>query len=356
MQNAQRGVDAQDIERDDPRVAAESESSKSAEEAITPGVLSGRLEGNIESHGRSLSELYELEFTQLEAGETRMEVDFAATPSSIVYRECYDSGTFALGSLKEQKFALAIPVMERGTRWWGQEREGSLVPSSVSGELIDVRFAPGHRHMVMVLEHAKLQQALVKADFSDEAIRSIEFGREHRMMKFHDDSLRHLSGKLAETIDAAVRGRHMVSGEELDRLLLGAALAILDHGPAEGMTPGGKRQLVQRAIEVHDRMKIFPNVMTLCTELHVRPRTLQAAFQKSIGIGPHRFFQLRRLNEAKRRLEIGQVGESSVKEIALGLGFRELGRFAVRYRELFGELPSETLRKRGAVTIVGIAR
>ena len=320
----------------------------------TAAVLGGCLEGNIESHGRSLGELYELEFAQLEAGETRMQVDFAATATSVVYRESYDSGTFALGSLRGGKFALAIPILERGTRWWGSEREASLVPSSVSGEMIDVRFAPGHRHLVMVLEHAGLERALIDADFPDETIRSIEYGREHRMMRFCQDSVRHLAGKLAGVIDAVASGGQRLDGEAFDQLLLGSALSILDHGPAEGMSPAAERRLVQRAIEGHDRMGMFPNVTALCTELHVRPRTLQAAFQKFLGVGPHRFFQLRRLNEAKRRLEIGRGQETSVKEIALGLGFRELGRFAVRYRELFGESPSVTLRKRtGGAVVAG---
>jgi AraC family ethanolamine operon transcriptional activator len=34
-----------------------------------------------------------------------------------------------------------------------------------------------------------------------------------------------------------------------------------------------------------------------------------------------------------------------VTSIASSLGFTELGRFAVRYRNLFGETPSQTLQR-----------
>ena len=38
--------------------------------------------------------------------------------------------------------------------------------------------------------------------------------------------------------------------------------------------------------------------------------------------------------------------EDKVTAIAAALGFTEIGRFSVRYRELFGESPSQTLQRR----------
>lgn len=45
------------------------------------------------------------------------------------------------------------------------------------------------------------------------------------------------------------------------------------------------------------------------------------------------------------RLLGADVPQSKIRAIAKELGITELGRFAVRYREMFGESPSATLRR-----------
>jgi AraC-like DNA-binding protein len=72
-------------------------------------------------------------------------------------------------------------------------------------------------------------------------------------------------------------------------------------------------------------------------------------------VTPHAFFLRRRLNAARNVLLREDPAGRRVTDVATELGFSELGRFAVRYREMFGESPSETLR-RSSRTTVGLAR
>jgi AraC-like DNA-binding protein len=62
-----------------------------------------------------------------------------------------------------------------------------------------------------------------------------------------------------------------------------------------------------------------------------------------MGIGPVRYLWLRRMHLARRALLSAAPGTKTVTEIATGSGFWELGRFAIEYRALFGEVPSATL-------------
>lgn len=58
-------------------------------------------------------------------------------------------------------------------------------------------------------------------------------------------------------------------------------------------------------------------------------------------------FHLRslRLNAVRRRLLATLTAKLSVSQAAGDAGFGQLSHFGSRYRELFGELPSQTFRK-----------
>lgn len=82
----------------------------------------------------------------------------------------------------------------------------------------------------------------------------------------------------------------------------------------------------------------------LCSEIGVPERTLRACCTEFLGMSPTRYHLLRRLNLARSALRRADPETTSVAEIARNHQFLELGRFAVAYRTVFGEMPSSTLR------------
>ena len=77
--------------------------------------------------------------------------------------------------------------------------------------------------------------------------------------------------------------------------------------------------------------------------LGIAVRTLHKYCQKQLGMSPGRYIKLARLLRARMALLDADPACSSVTAIAMACGFTQLGRFSVRYRQTFGETPSQTL-------------
>jgi AraC-like DNA-binding protein len=75
----------------------------------------------------------------------------------------------------------------------------------------------------------------------------------------------------------------------------------------------------------------------------VTGRALQLAFRRRLGVTPLEYQRIDRMHRVRRELKTGE--SETVRDIAIANGFVHLGRFAQKYRGLFGELPSETLAR-----------
>lgn len=77
-------------------------------------------------------------------------------------------------------------------------------------------------------------------------------------------------------------------------------------------------------------------------------RSLQIAFRRETGLSPTRWICEERLTLARERLrEAARTDGSSVADVAARCGFRRLASFSREYSRRFGELPSETIARRG---------
>ena len=69
------------------------------------------------------------------------------------------------------------------------------------------------------------------------------------------------------------------------------------------------------------------------------------AFHRFLGMGPGNYLRQRRLSAARHELLTAPLRAETVTEVAFRWGFWHLSRFAREYRSMFGESPSETVRR-----------
>jgi AraC-like DNA-binding protein len=141
---------------------------------------------------------------------------------------------------------------------------------------------------------------------------------------------------MASTIAAA-------SLVELGTAIIG--LRQQSESPHPGRRKLPREEIIHRAGQLFaEREGEHVSLEELVEATQVSERTLRTAFNECYGVSPVRYLQLRNLHRVHRALRKAEPDEASVADVLLRHGEWEFGRFATRYRRLFGERPSETLK------------
>jgi AraC-like DNA-binding protein len=128
--------------------------------------------------------------------------------------------------------------------------------------------------------------------------------------------------------------------------LLTAVLTTLRHSASPLLAPGPRRvapgcvRLAEEFIAAHATEAI--SLADIVRAAGVPARSLQAAFRAARGTSPIEFLRRRRFDLARQRL-LNPEPSTTVRGVAMEMGFSNPGRFSVEYRQLFREAPRDTL-------------
>lgn len=171
-----------------------------------------------------------------------------------------------------------------------------------------------------------------------------------------------LPGQIAEAprkwLSRLVAARHrgevlrLPPGYHLDEMIVEAVVGQLGRVPSDEdpMQLGGYYRIVARArayIEAHLDAPIA--IDDLVAAAFASRRTLYRAFAEALDETPQSYILKLRLNRIRQDLAAPNEAMRTVTVVSNQWGIPELGRLAGRYREQFGELPRDTLARRGVV-------
>jgi len=134
----------------------------------------------------------------------------------------------------------------------------------------------------------------------------------------------------------------------LEQQLIHLMVRCLTEGTSSKTSAGARRHdaIVARFEEFLEANPSQPLYLTeICAAIAVSERTLRAACEEHLGMGPIRYLTLRRMHLVRRALLRADPSTATVTRLATDHGFWELGRFSVAYRALFDESPSGSLRR-----------
>ena len=161
--------------------------------------------------------------------------------------------------------------------------------------------------------------------------------------------LREVMQSIFDTIEAdparlaAAAVREQVRDDVIDALATAAWDGVVQATPAARHV--NQRAIVQRAtahVLAHRDEPV--SVERLCEHANVSRRSLQYAFEHTLGISPLEYLRVARLHGVRRELKSTPRSVASIQDIAARWGFWHLGHFVTEYKQMFGELPSQTLR------------
>lgn len=113
---------------------------------------------------------------------------------------------------------------------------------------------------------------------------------------------------------------------------------------------------IDKMYEAHDylmqRLETPPTLIELAHAVGTNEHKLKVGFKQVFGTTVFGCLRAARLEEARRRL---LVGEQSVTQVALSIGFLHFGHFSCSFRQRFGMPPSEYLRKARSLSTNGIS-
>ncbi len=284
------------------------------------------------------------DYLQLGAGAYRGQLCQVQGSGIRLFVEQVQQSVLQTGVLSSDVLAIGIPLQSGGA--------GVFCGSPCSTETLHVfsgssgfEFRPPRLHTMLGIE-LRLGAAALSAVGNDTAIG-------------HDQVLPLAPGALRPTPAALAEVRAYLlnlfqSAETRQDLLSNPAIIaavadfLLDHmtrcSPATALPANrdGHWSMLKRAIALAHASPEHPTtVAQLCQDLGVSRRTLQTGFQRLLAVSPLAYLKAVRLHQARRALK--QSG--SVTEAATSCGFWHFGHFAQDYQALFGEKPSQTLRR-----------
>ena len=154
--------------------------------------------------------------------------------------------------------------------------------------------------------------------------------------------------RLAETKPRLITHREVARAMEHDLLYALVNCLTADNAHEHPVQAAAKRRHARIMVRFEAVLAKHGNRQLSTRELRaalgVPDRTLAICCEEFLGMSPGNYVRLRRLNLVRAALQRANPTTTSVSELARRYGFSELGRFAVKYRTVFGETPSSTLR------------
>jgi AraC-like DNA-binding protein len=289
-----------------------------------------------------------LEVTQMSRAPVTASLVFAAFDDGLTCTSGYIGGRVALtGPLSASMVTIGVGlVFAPGTRHWLNEVTTGVVGVFLPGDEHDALYPPGSMYAGVTLAAERLEQMAAHHDLVLDA-KTLGGTRIDANRKLPVPDLSRLqmrferihAGQLADAANARMDGMQF-----LDSMIL--HLARSPRFLVGGHDPRGLARIVARARAfIHANLDQPLSIEKIADAAATSHRTLNRAFHVVLDETPYSYVQKLRLHRIRHELVTDAEAACTITMVAHRWNIAEMGRFAASYRDLFGELPSQTLMR-----------
>jgi AraC-like DNA-binding protein len=267
-----------------------------------------------------------------------------AADGEVTYSSGLLNGHIALtGPLSESMVTLGVGLrMAPGARHWLNEVPSRAIGVFLPGDVHEAHYTPGTLYATVTLSFDRLEE-IAAGD-------GLLLSAKH--LGGTGISQRPMDASAAARLERGFlrvheRGQDAgVAAHALGRRLLDALIAHLASEPRRAVGAWAERQhgrIVERARRyILGHLEAPLPIDAIADAAFTSRRTLHRAFLDVLGVAPQSYVRTLRVNRIRHDLATEQEAKCTISTIANRWGIGELGRLSAWYRDLFGELPSET--------------
>lgn len=288
---------------------------------------------------------WRLELFQMSPGKICYSLSAIQFGAIQVFRERTDKALLKRGMSWPGSLVFSLPIDAQGKGWLSGHEVDPGVSLLVDGRMLPEVLTPQSFDLIYVAVDRQNLAAFAAERGHAELVGHILDSPSLALRHDHDAGLDRLFSGLFD--ESGPFGSSEADHAGLELFVLEKLLAALTLArKIEAVSDTGNKRLTDRARRLLMKNREEPpTISQVADHLGVSRRHLQTCFNRSVGLPAKEFVRAERLNlvrsalcQARRERRAVSIGD-----IAALWGFWHLGRFAGDYRDMFGELPSETL-------------
>ncbi|HEV7419121.1 MAG TPA: helix-turn-helix transcriptional regulator [Mycobacterium sp.] len=277
-----------------------------------------------------------------------------------VHHSRYDGGEFLLDEVvlpgrvridaEPARGVLVVQVVAGRVRYAGYDSEIELdvgqpvlacpgLPCSLDVEHARVRLT--------ALDRPLLRR--IAAEQNGAAVGQIQFYGARTPTKVKEETWNRALHFVTDTVSELDAASRPLITDACGRILAASVLTCFPNGAA--VDSESVRAAADTPVQLRRAMSFIDanvrediGVNDIAGAVHLSPRAVQYLFRRHLGLAPSQYVRNVRLDRAHQDLVANDRSTATVGEVAARWGFGHTGRFAVLYRQTFGQSPHVTLR------------